>query len=393
MNKLKELQEKREALITEMEKANEERAFDIFDAKNAEIEALDAEIAAEKRMMDLRMGTPAPVESTVDFGTEIRTAIAENKELVLDDMEIRTEVIGTATDSNVSVGNIKKTTFADYIIQKLPYISPLYAAARKEVLGSALHTIPVQKTKIGKFVRMNELQKYAQQNADYNTIKLEPNKYGTLISFSEEVLEDLGYDIEADLMQQLLESYGLTLDELMIVGDEASKMEGLNSFSVADGCHEVVQKTAGKITAEELVDMFYALPIQYRNNATWILSDDTARELSKLTFEVTGQPVLFQSYNSSPVNPSTTILGKPVIIDNFVSKLTESGTPIFFGDLTKALIVSPRKSFSIKKSTEFGFIDDSVAVKANVRLDIKKALGEAMTLYKSATSKSAAKAK
>lgn len=395
MNKLKELQEKREALIAEMEKANEERAFDIFEAKSKEVEALDVEIKAEKRMLDLRMTEPVKVDeivneevedNNVDFGTEIREAIAENRELVLDKIEVRAEILGNTSGGNVSVGNIKKTTFADYIIQKLPYISPLYGAARKEVLGSALHTIPVQKSKIGKFVKMAELQKYAQQNADYNTIKLEPNKYGTLISFSEEVLEDLGYDIEADLMQQLLEAYGLTLDELMVKGDTSSKIEGLNSFTTTDGCHEVTQKASGAITADELLDIFYSLPIQYRNNATWVISDDTARELSKLTFKE-GQPVLFESYNGSPVSSSTTILGKPVIINNFVSKLNENGTSIFFGDLTKSIIVAPRKSFSIKKSTELGFIDDSVAVKANVRLDIKKALGEAMTLYKSSASR------
>ena len=74
---------------------------------------------------------------------------------------------------------------------------------RKEVLTSATHSIPVQKNKIGKFVKMNELQKYASQHADYNTIKVEPNKYGTLITFSEQVLDDLGYNLEADMLSQL----------------------------------------------------------------------------------------------------------------------------------------------------------------------------------------------
>ena len=390
MDKLKELQEKRAALIKEMEKANEERAFDVFETKNKELDALDQEIAAEKRMLDLKMVAVTKTDDIITVATEIREAISNSTELTLDELEFRAETMGVTTDNNVAVGNIKKVTFADYILQKLPYISPLYGATRKEVLGSAMHSVPVQKNKIGKFVRMAELQKYAQQNADYNTIKLEPNKYGTLISFSEEVLEDLGYDIEADLMQQLLEAYGLTLDELIVNGDITNKVDGLNSFSAADGCHEVTQKTSGTITADELLDIYYSLPIQYRNTATWVLSDDTARELSKLTFKE-GQPVLFESYNGSPVGPTTTILGKPVIINNNVAKLSESGVPIFFGDLTKAIIVAPRKSFTIKRSDEFGFIDDSIAVKANARLDIKKAMGEAMSLYKSATGRSAKK--
>ena len=54
MNKLKKLQEKRATIITEMEQANEERAFDIFDAKELELQELDKEIKIEKRMLELK---------------------------------------------------------------------------------------------------------------------------------------------------------------------------------------------------------------------------------------------------------------------------------------------------------------------------------------------------
>ena len=54
MNKLKKLQEKRAAIIAEMEEANENRAFDIFEAKELELQELDKEINAEKRMLELK---------------------------------------------------------------------------------------------------------------------------------------------------------------------------------------------------------------------------------------------------------------------------------------------------------------------------------------------------
>ena len=380
MNKLKELMEKRAAKVAEMEAATEKRDFDTFDTLEAELRELDREIEAEKRMAELRNQTGGVADITEDEN-EIRAAIENNEELDLSDMELRTMVINAAWEGNKSTGNIKKATFADYIIKKLPYISPLYGATRKEVLSSATHSIPVQKTKVGKFVKMTELQKYAAQNADYNVVKLEPHKYGTLIAFSEEVLADTGYDIEADMLEQLVEAYGATMDELIVTGDASTGVEGLNDFTAADGCIEVVQETSGKITAEELLKIYYALPVQYRNNATWIISDDTARELSTLTFQ-DGTPVLFTGYNNAPVGQGSTILGKPVIINNHVAKLSEMGVPVFFGDLQKSIVVGPRKAFTVKRSDEFGFIDDSIAVKANVRLDIKKTLGEAMVIFK-----------
>lgn len=391
MDKLKKLQEKRAVIITEMEEANESRAFDVFEAKEIELQELDKEINAEKRMMELKKNKNINTDNVEDEENEvdeIRTAIENNDELDLRELEVRTMTIGEATGDNISAGNIKKTTYADYILKRLPYISPLYGAMRKEVLTSATHSIPVQKNKIGKFVKMNELQKYASQHADYNTIKVEPNKYGTLITFSEEVLEDLGYNLEADMLSQLTEAYGATMDELIVTGDASNKVEGLNAFIEDENSHKIEQTTVGKITSEELVDIYYTLPIQYRNNATWVISDSTARELSKLTYN-DGTPVLFTGYNNAPVGQNSTILGKPVIINDYVADLGEEGAGIFFGDLTKALVVAPRKAFTIKRSDEYGFIDDSVAIKANVRLDIKKTLGEAMAVYKtkSATAK------
>lgn len=382
MDKLKKLQEKRAAIVAEMETANENREFDTFEAKEIELQEVDREIKAEKRMLEIKKNKNVNVGHSEDEEIdEIRNAIENNEELDLRELEIRTMTIDEATEGNVSAGNIKKTTYADYILKRLPYISPLYGAMRKEVLTSATHTIPVQKNKIGKFVKMTELQKYASQHADYNTIKVEPNKYGTLITFSEEVLADLGYNIEADMLSQLIEAYGATLDELIVCGDISNKVEGLNSFIDDENVHIVEQVTSGKITGEELIDIFYSLPVQYRNNATWVISDSTARELSKITYN-DGTPVLFTGYNNAPVGQSSTILGKPVIINDYIADLSTEGAGIFFGDLTKSLVVAPRKAFTIKRSDEFGFIDDSIAIKANVRLDIKKTLSEAMAVYK-----------
>ena len=76
----------------------------------------------------------------------------------------------------------------------------------------------------------------------------------------------------------------------------------------------------------------------------------------------------------------TTILGRPVIINEHIANLDGTGTAVYFGDLKRALIVGERKALSLQKSTEYGFINDEIAIKANMRLDIKKALGEAMVL-------------
>uniref|UniRef100_UPI0025ECAEBE hypothetical protein n=1 Tax=uncultured Clostridium sp. TaxID=59620 RepID=UPI0025ECAEBE len=104
MNKLKKLQEKRAAIITEMEEANESRVFDIFESKELELKELDKEINAEKRMLELKKNKNVNIDNSKDIENEvdeIRNAIENNEELDLRELEVRTMTIGEATDGNI----------------------------------------------------------------------------------------------------------------------------------------------------------------------------------------------------------------------------------------------------------------------------------------------------
>lgn len=395
--KLKALLEKRAALVAEMKELNEKRDFENFNAKNAELEQLDVEIAAEKRVLELNEEAPTVGNKGEerDYNAEIRQAFENGTELDVTDFEVEDRAMGIGEvqgSVEKSVGNIKKTTFANYIIKKLPYVSRLYDACRKEVLSGASHTIPVQKNKIGKLVKMKELQNYVAQNADYNKIDCKPNKFGTLYVVSDELVDDTGYDIKSDLQEQVLEAYGLTLDELIIKGDSELKMDGFNDFDSSTGAHEVEQANAGVITVEELMAIYYACPRQYRKNGTWVFSDETARAIASLK-DADGRPLLMPSYNGAPLDEGALLLGRPIIINDHVASLNEAGKSIFFGDIQRSFLVAPRKSFTIKTSSEFGFINDSQATKVNVRLDTKKTLEESMVYFTSKTSLRSAKTK
>lgn len=394
--RIKNLKEKRGAIIQEMNAANEERNFELFNEKDAELKAIENEIKGEERLLTLETETneannPADDQNqnedrNFDLANEIRSLKA-NTELNISDVEIEARdgefVVGGATGQQTSTGNIAKMTFANYIIQKLPYISPLYARMRKEPLNGKTHAIPVQKKKLPKFVRMKELQEYSKTQASYEQIKMEAVKYGTLVVISEECVQDTGYDIVGDIKAQILEGYALTLDELMVKGDTEEGVEGLISLdNTTDGSHEVVQETLGTITIDEIEKIYYAVPKQYRKNGTWIFSDDTARLMNGLKYS-DGKPLLKEGYNGKPFGEDSTLMGCPVIISNEMANLNETDSKaIVFGDLSKGFIVAPRKSLTVQKSTEFGWIEDSIAYKANVRLDIKKALTETMAYYK-----------
>lgn len=379
--------EQRNELIAKMEAVlklaeTETRAFtseelEKVEGYKQEIANIDATI---KMNEEARSFTRKPAEKKQpevrSLAEEIRELNTDaNKEIEVGARELRdsTHAVSTSAvgSSNVVLGNIAKTTYANYILDKLAYVSPLYGAVRHERFGNSKHQIPVQANKLGKFVPMKELADYAKQTATFEPITLEAHKFGTLISFSEEVLEDTGYNVEAELLRQLSEAYGVTIDELLVKGESSMGVEGLDSFK---GVATEIEVDQAALTAENITKMYFALPIKYRQNATWVISDTVAQALTDLK-DANGKPLLVQSYNGSPFGAGSLLLGRPVIVNEHVDQ-------IFFGDLQRALIVGERKSLSLQKSTEYGFIRDEIAIKANVRMDIKKGLKEAIVVSK-----------
>lgn len=404
---MKKLIEKKNALIDEMEEIlekakSETRAFTASEDERVEnikkeIRGLEKVIADEeaKRQFDKTIIESGKKEEKRAFeiqNNEIRQAIENEKELDITNFEIEERTaIGTPNVgvNGASVGNIAKTTFANAILKKATETSDLYRYVRKENFGSALHQIPVQKTKITKFANVKELAAYAEQNIDFEPIQLAAHKFGNISIISEECLADTGYNIMNELLEQYGEGAGLTIDELLVKGDPATTVQGLNSFvnsvngQMQSGAikQSVQRGNLDDVGLNEIMAMYNGLPNKYRKNATWVIGTELAARLSVAT-DANGRPLLSNSFNETPFGSHALLLGRPVVISDHITNITGAAehTPLaFFGDLSKALILGLRQNFTIKASSEYKFVQDGIAVKGTMRLDAKRALGEALT--------------
>ena len=393
--KLKKLQEERADLLNQIETENnsETRSIEKIDELIAKLDEKEKEIQIEERLLNSKtFNKKTKEDNEEDFNTEIRAAIYSEKELDITNFEIEERAMGNpgVTGGNQSIGNISKTTFANAIIKKAAETSDLYKYVRKENFGSALHQIPVQKTKIAEFANVKELAEYAEKNIDFEPIQMAAHKFGNISIISEEVLADTGYNIMGELLEQYGESAGLTIDKLLVKGDAATTLQGLNSFFNATGVAQsgaikqsVKTANLADVGLDHIMAMYNGLPSKYREKATWVIGTELAARLTTATDGI-GRPLLYQDFSQVPFGGQATpmLLGNPVVISDHVSNITGAAehTPIaFFGDLSKALILGIRQSFTIKTSTEYKFISDGLAVKGTMRLDIKRALGEALT--------------
>lgn len=363
--KIKELQEKRSQVIADMKamtEMTEERAFDAttFDAKEEEIKAIDAEIRALETVEKLtKQEIKQTEERKGEDDMELRKEILEGKEIKLEE---RTIANATTTET---AKDLIQTDYASEVFKKMEYISPLFAQVRKIITNSP-HAIPVQKGKLGKFVKTAELGEYVANKANFETVMLGAEKYTNLVVLSEEVINDNDYNLEKEMQDQLVEAFALTMDELIVKGD--GTVEGLEGFTA----NKVTQSASGVITADEIIDLFFKLPIQYRKKACWVINDDTAKALTKLR-DAQDRPMLIESYNEDVFGSTYKLLGRPVIVNNNVDGLDagSSKKAIFIVNLDQAMVVGLRKNLTIQKSNEALFLQDGVAIKANTRLDAK----------------------
>ena len=407
---MKALKEKKNSLLEEMEgllnKAKTEvRAF--TEEENTKVEEIKKEIrglekliADEEEMRNFDIVKATKIEGEKNMGNEelrtlevqemeIRKAIETEKELDITNFEVRGMGVGQNQGNvNANTNNIAKTTFANAILKKATETSDLYRYVRKENFGSALHQIPVQKTKITKFANVKELADYAEKNIDFEPIQLAAHKFGNITVISEECLADTGYNIMSELLEQYGEGAGLTIDELLVKGDPATTVQGLTSFVDVGGNMQsgaikqsVQQGNLADVGLDEILAMYNGLPNKYRKNATWVIGTELAARLAVAT-DANGRPLLSNSFNETPFGSHALLLGRPVVISDHITNITGAPehTPLaFFGDLSKALILGLRQSFTIKSSSEYKFVQDGIAVKGTMRLDIKRALGEALT--------------
>lgn len=393
---LKALLEKRSELLAEIEAENksEKRSVEKIDELLNELDTVNEDINREERMLKASNFTPASQEGEGrDYNAEIRSAIESGRELDVTSFEVEERAMGTPTVgvNGTSIGNIAKTTFANAIIKKATETSDLYKYVRKENLGSALHQIPVQKTKVNRFANVKELADYVEKNIDFDPIQLSAHKFGNISVISEEAIADTGYNIMSELIEQYGEGAGETLDYLLVKGD-ASGVEGLESFiNSGNGNAEsgaikqtIADGQLADLGLDHLLAMYNGLPNKYRKNATWVMGTELAARLMA-TVDGVGRPLLSTSFNETPFGSQATpmLLGRPVVISDHVNAITgaaQHAPLVFFGDLSRALILGLRQNFSIKSSTEYAWLKDGVAIKGTMRLDAKRALGEAIVV-------------
>lgn len=179
---------------------------------------------------------------------------------------------------------------------------------------------------------------YAEIKIDVNTLEAEPWAYN-------DTLEDVEYNLVADLVNEGGVAFGETIGNEVINGTGVGgEMRGLLSYTaVANASYAwgsigyVASGASGDFASsnpgDNLIDLTHSLKQQYRNGAVLVMSDTTLAKVRKFK-DGSGN---FYLFNPDPSGGfAGTVLGKPVVIDDYMPAIASNSLSIIYANLSRA---------------------------------------------------------
>ncbi|GAA3763642.1 phage major capsid protein [Terriglobus aquaticus] len=340
---LLELQEKRNKLmhdataIMQGDKAVEQRSA--FDQMMQQVDELDADIARHKRVeafaAEQRTNRPprgVPGRS-MDNGenAELEKRAFRKFMVTGDQTELRDLGVGTVGGS-ITGGNQLVA----------PAFYPVLTQAQK-FYGGVVNIVNQKKTDTGasmQFASSNDatagIQPWAESTpapeADPSLAKnySATETYTTgVISVTLEELEDSAWDIDKFVQDIFGQRLYRGLAKYVSQGSTASgSAVGAYVSYLSGAVNGATSAAKGVIAYQDLLNLWASVDKEYADRGTFVMNTTTRAALMGVVDQI-GRPLFQPSTTSGPFD---TLLGRPIVLDNFLPNIAANSTSLVFGD-------------------------------------------------------------
>ena len=251
-------------------------------------------------------------------------------------------------------------------------------------LGATTHDIAVQSTNPTSYW-VAEGASITASEPTSAAITLTPHKLAVLVKVSDELLQDSRFPLEQQLASQMGRSMGIAEEDAMVAGSasETTKPKGICQSATLG----VTLGTADTITRAEVIQLYYALPRQYRETATWILADSLLREIRKIVTNDGGDGEGNTMWiGGLREGEPDTLLGRPVRSSGSPDIIGTAGG--FSGGLydTSYYVIGDRLDFNVRRLSELYAENGFQGFLATARLDGDLLLDDSGRSFKNAAS-------
>ena len=169
-------------------------------------------------------------------------------------------------------------------------------------------------------------------------------------------MNDTKFDLYTYLIREFARRFARAEEKVLLTGTGQEEPQGLLNSSDSISTEEL-----RRITYDDLLKLYFSLDAEYRNNAIWIMNDETAFSL-RLLKDPNGNP--FWEHGQEM------LFGKPVVISPYMPAIASGAKPILIGDLSYYWLLQ-RQELTIKPLFEIFMAQGQIGYTAYERLDGK----------------------
>ncbi|MDO5704106.1 MAG: phage major capsid protein [Paracoccus sp. (in: a-proteobacteria)] len=194
---------------------------------------------------------------------------------------------------------------------------------------------------------------------------------------SQRLLDDAAFDVEGWLAERIADKFARAEAAAFINGDGQDKPRGILSYpTVENGAEGEGQIAAvevaemGSLTADDLIELVYALAAEYRANAAFVMNSKTAAAIRKMK-DGEGRYVWTDQFAAG--QPAL-LLGYPVMISEDMPDLDSTAAPVAFGDF--------RTAYTVVERPDLRVLRDPFSAKPHVLFYATKRVGGGVTDFR-----------
>lgn len=360
---MKFLIEKRNSIVEEINNLfkgaeTEKRALtedeqSTFEAKTAELKALDKTIEAKREARSLTM-MDDETPKTPDEKEEKRST--EELEARAFENFIREQRTGEMAKGDN--GAVIPQTIANKIIDTVKQVAPIYALTTKFNVKGKLQ-FPVAKGSITTGYQ-EEFKAITSSNVGFTNVELDGYLIGALSKVSVSLINNAQFDIVSYVVNKIAQSIAEFLEKELIIG--ATNIKGITDKSYeGKGVQKVTTFKEGVISTDDLIETQGEVKMNVQDGCQWLMNQSTLNEVRKLK-DNNGQYVLNPDLRTGF---GFELLGKHVMISDEMPADT-----IIYGDWS-AMYVNIHEDVNIRPLNEKYADEHAVGFVAWAELDAK----------------------
>lgn len=341
-----------------------EKDIDALDSLIAKYEKL-GEVAPETRST---VTTPEKANASIEHD-EYRNAFNSYCRKGVNGLyadELRKMSVGTNSEGGYTV----PTFIANKLVQKANDLNFMRGLASVIKVANGNFNIPIVSAH-GAATYGTEEGAYADTTETFGSVNYGAYKLQTMIKVSEELLNDSVFDVESYIINEFGRRFGAGEEATFVNGTGTGQPQGV----FVGGTAATTTAVNTGIASDELIDLFHSLRPVYRNNATWIMNDTTAKIIRKLKDGMNNylwQPGL-------AAGQPDRLFSCPVCITPYAPTFAASAKVIAFGDMSYYWIVD-RSQPVIQRLNELYAANGQVGIRGYMRNDGKLSLTEAVQI-------------